>query len=329
MARHVITLFKEQKSRSTTYLGHDCSAYIFYCITPTVPCGYTGGVQDMKIDDHSCGWGCPTQNVCLKPDRAEADIGKSSRGQDPLLSILWDVRPPNLRCLYDLDKIDTPSQINALRRLFPSEQVNHVMRAFCTQKSTKCPDNRSECSRLKALDEAGSMCREWLATLPSDESRDSVRREYCIHYDTDDCKCINRAKHSDFNDLRNGMDARLLSSTRCWYKPCEDNSNLLLDIEQKQECIANVCQNIIEAHAQGNINISNNTSSLSCSFSRKQLADAEAEREAKLNPPVPSPGPAPAPNFSILEFVEKYKIVVIGMVLFIVLLILYRFSSIS
>lgn len=274
----------------------------------------------MKIGDHSCGLGCPKQNVCLKPDRKEADIGNSSNGSDPLISILWDIQPPNLRCIYDLDKIDTPSQVNALKKLFPNEQVNHVMRAFCTQKSTKCPDNRSGCSRLLDLDESGSMCREWLATLPSDEARDSVRREYCIHNDTDDCKCINRTKHQDFNDLRNGMDAGMISSTRCWYKPCEDNSNLLLDVEQKQECIENVCQNIIDAHAEGNINISNNTSSLSCNFSRKQLADAEAKRAAKLTPPTPVP-PQTNPSFSILDFLGQHKISVGVVVLFVVLLV--------
>jgi hypothetical protein len=324
MARHVITLFKEQKSRSSTYLGHGCSEYIFYCIEPTVPCGYTGGVRDLKVGDHSCGWGCSTQNICLKPDIAEAYIGKSSRGLDPLISILWDVQPPNLRCVYDLDRIDTVSQINTLKRLFPNEQVNHIMRAFCTQKSTKCPDSRSECSKLKSLDESGSICREWLSNLPSEEARDSVRREYCIHNNTEDCKCINRTKYADYTSIENGMFPQLSSSSRCWYKPCEDNSNLLLEMEQKQECIANVCQTIIEAHAQGNININNNTSSLNCSFTKQQLTDANAERDAKLNPQPPKPS-QPTTSFSIWEFVSKYKIIIaIIPILFLIIISLKR-----
>ena len=270
MSRHVITLFKTQTSRATTYVSHECSEYYFYCITPSIPCGHSDGIQDMKVGDHDCGWGCPTQNICLKPDRTEADIGKSSKGQDPLIHILWDVNPPNIKCVYDIDRIDTQSQINALKRLFPNEQINHVMRAFCSQTSDSCVDMKT-CSRLKSVDDSGVICREWMDSLQSDEMRDSIKREYCMRIDTPDCKCINRIKQTDFNQLTNGMDAKTLESARCWYKPCESNTNLLLDIEQKRECIANVCENIINAHAQGNIDISNNTNSLSCSFTKEQL----------------------------------------------------------
>ena len=298
MAKHVITLFKVQTSKKE-YLRAACSPFMFSC-WHTVACRTTGGIRDPKLRDFSCGIACPTQNVCLMPDTAEVYIGTSSKGLDPLINVVWDLTPPNIKCSYDLDNIDTPAQINALKRLFPNEQVAHVMRAFCTKKSTNCQNGRSTCSMLNDVSEAGSMCREWLGSLPSDAARDSVRREYCYYNDTDDCKCINRTQHADFNDLRAGMDARLLSSTRCWYKPCEDNSNLLLDVEQKQECIANVCQNIIDAHAQGNIDISNNTSSLNCTFTRQQLEEANAKRQANLKPAPPSQPPIVKFNYSML-----------------------------
>lgn len=336
MSRHVVTLFKTQTSRSNTYLGHECTPYIFYCISSTVPCGYTGGVQDMKVGDHSCGFGCPTQNICLKPDRSEAYIGNSSKGHDPLITIVWDVKPPNLRCIYDLDHIDTPSQINALKRLFPHDQLDHVMRAFCTGTSNECPTAEKPCSKLKSTDEIGSMCREWINTLSTDEMRDSVRREYCLTHNTSDCRCINRVNQPDFIELRNGMDAQTLASTRCWYKPCEDNANILLDVEQKQVCTANICQNIINAHAKGNINISNNTSSLNCSFTNQQLAEANKERDKILHPQKhPSKDDKhPSkddkhPTINWGDWIIKYKFIgiVCGLILGIALLLLIKRSK--
>lgn len=288
MQRHVITLFKTQRSNFPTYMGHKCSDYLFYCVEPTVPCGYTGGIQDPKVDEVSCGWGCSKQNVCLKPNRQEANIGLSSRGEDPLIYITWNVAPPNLRCIYDLDKIDTAAQINALMRIFPEIQVNHVMRAFCTQPVSTCSNGTDQCSRLNSLDESGGMCREWMARLPSDTYRDSVMREYCLHNNTKDCQCINRTQSKEFNSLQGEMNALTLASTRCWYKPCQDNSNLLLHVEQQQECNANICQSIIDAHAEGNVTIKGNKSSISCNFN-KTLQQPP--------PPTPTPTPAPTPTF--------------------------------
>lgn len=278
MSNHIITLFKVQKSRASTYVSHDCSSYFFYCVEPTVPCGHTGGVQDQKIGDHSCGLGCPVQNTCLRPDRAEAYIGLSSKGVDPLLLLRWDKTPPNLLCVYDVNHIDTPAQINALKNLFPASQLNHIMRAFCVhQVARNCPAGMRYCSRIKSKNEGGLLCREWMNTLSSNTERDSVKREYCLYNNTDDCKCINRTKNEDFKQLK--LDGTTLASAHCWYKPCEDNDNLLLEEENKAICTAQVCQSIINAQARGNIDISKNLSSLNCNFSK------EDRERANLPPP--------------------------------------------
>lgn len=290
MAKHEITLFKTQMSVKSAYLGAECATQAFVC-NAKLPCKHgNNGIQDPILGEHYCSLLCSTQHICLAPDVNEVSIGLSSKWQDPLITFGWDLTPPHLKVKYDLDKIDTPSQINALRRLFPKEQINHLMRAFCTQVSTYCPGEQSECSRLRSLGESGQLCREWMVTLPSEAHRDSVKRGYCLENDTEDCQCINRAHHSDFNDLRKGMDAQTLLSTRCWYKPCEDNNNLLLDSEEKQGCVANVCQNIINAHAQGDIDITNNTSSISCNFSKEQLDEAELLRDKVApSPPIEHP----------------------------------------
>ena len=275
---HIVTLFKKQNSRNSTYLSHDCSQYFFYCIDRTVPCGYTAGIQDLQIDTHSCGLGCPQQNVCLRPDRDEASIGLSRSGLDPLVSLTWDLKPPALKCVYDVNRIDTLSQINKLRNLFPEDQVNHIMGEFCSLQSTSCPSGRKLCSLLTSIGEPGEICRDWLSKLPSASIRDAVRKEYCIYEDTDDCKCINRTKHAEYNDLKTGVDPNTLLAAKCWYKPCEDGDNLLLESEQASACSPNICQNIINAHAKGNINIRDNESSISCSFTPDQLKEADASR---------------------------------------------------
>ena len=323
MARHVIVLFKKQESRKTTYPGYDCYNGLFYCIDETVPCRYTDGIQDPVVGTVNCALGCPAQNLCLKPDPAEGDIGLSSYGLDPLLNISWDIVPYNIKCFYDLDRIDTESQINAIKNKFPAEQFNHIMRAFCVQKSTSCLLGRPECSRLTAVDTSGEMCREWLSKQDNG-FQDSVKREYCIKNNTDDCKCINRSRQSDFNELKNGMNAQTLSSSRCWYKPCDDNSNILLDSEQKQSCQANVCQNIIEAHANGNIDINNNTSSLNCNFTSKEIEAANEARKSKLSKPSPTNTTKNTTPYFISFLSDNKVIIVIVIVIFIVITLLLK-----
>lgn len=224
---------------------------------------------------------CPDQLYCLKPDREEeAYIGLSSTGVDPLIHFGWDKEPPDLVCVYDANHIDTDNQLNNLEKLFSANQFNHAMRLLCTSKSGSiCKDENKTCSLFKSLDGTGRRCQEWLDTITVSDTRDSIRREYCLQHDTDDCSCINRTKRKDFNDLKNGMDPSTLASSRCWYKPCDDNDNILLDVDQMHTCNPNICQNIINAHANGSINIANNTSSLSCNFTQDQLSQRRsAER---------------------------------------------------
>lgn len=309
MSTHTITLFKTQTSKKSTYLSHDCSQYFFYCIDRTVPCGHTGGITDPTVGSHSCGLGCFPQNVCLKPDRSEAYIGLSSKGVDPLIHLTWDTTAPNLKCVYEVRHVDTPAQINNLIKLFPTQQIDHFMRDFCIQKVDKnCAGNRRECSRLAAIDNGGLLCREWLDKLHPPEVKDSVKREYCLHYNTADCGCINRDKSPDFDKYK--LDAETKLSAHCWYKPCVNNDNLLLDEENRKECKANICQSIIEAQANGNIDISDNLSSLNCNFTGEQL------KKASIEPP---PHPVVAKYNNVVQWISERQMSVIGISIVIVI----------
>ena len=268
MSNHTLIGRKTQTSRETYYISHECDPYIFYCYD-TVPCGYTGGVQDLNIGESTCPRYCPNQNVCLRPDREECTIGLNSSGQDPLLSVTWDGRAPNLKCIYDLNKIDTADQLRVYAKKFQTSQnIDTIMGAFCGKKytSSDCADGlNGECSRLLARNEEGRMCRDWMASLTSDR-QDAIMRDYCLSNDTLDCKCINRNNDPEYNHLKSLGN---YFSDNCWYKPCSNSSSIYLvpNNLSSKTCATNVCQQIIDAHANGNIDIGGNTNQINCNFS--------------------------------------------------------------
>lgn len=283
MSNHILIGRKVQQSGNKTYVSHECDPWVFYCYN-TVPCGYTGGVQDLKIGESACPRLCPNQNICLQPDREECTIGLSSTGKDPLLSVTWDERAPNLKCIYDLNNIDTADQLRVYNTKFPTTQnLNTIMSAFCGEKhvSTTCATGLNEqCSRFLARDEEGRLCRDWLATLSNDR-QDMVMRDYCLSNDTIDCKCINRSTDSEYNKLKSIGN---YFSDNCWYKPCTNSSSIYLvptNLSSKT-CATNVCQQIIEAHTNGNIDIEGNTTQIDCTFS-KNMPNPD-----KSQPPVSS-----------------------------------------
>ena len=264
-AARVLVSRKVQTSRESTYVGDECNPYFFYC-NDTTPCGYTNGVQDLEVGKSPCRWSCPDQNVCLKPDRFECAIGLDSKNNDPLTLITWDQRAPNLKCMYDLNKIDKIDQLRAYSSKFKDDSINTVMGAFCGKRvSTDCAAGLGgECSRFLAVNDGGRVCREWMASLPRD-SQDAVMRDYCLANDTEDCKCINRTTDPDYQRLKSLGN---YFSDRCWYRPCANSESIYLVPNRvgSAECAANVCQQIIEAHAEGKIDISGNVNQINCAF---------------------------------------------------------------
>lgn len=271
MSQHRLTTRKVQTSKTPTYVSHDCDPYIFYCYD-TVPCGYTGGVQDMEVGKSGCPRLCPDQNVCLKPDRQECSIGLDSKGQDPLLVVTWDERAPNLRCVYDLDRIDRADQLRVFDAKFDTDaSVNSLMGAFCGKHvSAHCADGlKGECSRYLSLDEEGKLCREWLASRPRD-GQDAAMRDYCLNNDTLDCKCINRTNDPDYIRLKSLGN---YFSDNCWFKPCSNSESIYLvpNRVSSAQCATNVCQQIIDAHAEGKIDITGNVNQINCNFGDKSF----------------------------------------------------------
>lgn len=263
--RHVLISRKIQTSQTPTYNSHECYPNVWYCYD-TVPCGYTGGVRDLEIGKSSCGWQCPEQNVCLKPDREECAIGLDSKGNDPLFDVQWDEKAPKLKCVYDLDNIDRIDQIEVYKSKFPNNHnVDTMIGSFCGKRASACSDGlKGECSGYLSSGDKGDMCRLWLADQ-SVSRQDALMRDYCLHNDTEDCKCIRRNEDPAYNKIKALGN---YFSDNCWYKPCSNSETIYLVPNKVSDgtCATNVCQQIIDAHAEGEVDITNNVNKINCTF---------------------------------------------------------------
>lgn len=301
---HTFISRKVQTSKTPTYQPYECTPYLFYC-NETVPCGYSSGsVRDPIVDTVQCPSFCPSQNICLKPNRDECYIGLNSDGLDPLINIEWDREAPNLRCVFDLNKIDRADQLRVYESKFAnSPYVNTLMGALCGKRVSKnCGGGLKECSRYVATDEEGKMCRNWLASLPRD-IQDAEMTSYCLENDTPDCKCINRTTDPEYDRLKTLSN---YFNDNCWYKPCASSASLVPHRTSSQHCAENVCQQIIEASAKGNVIIDGNTSDINCNF-----------KDGALKPVDTKPVDTPQEWFS-------WKLITIACVPIILLLILYK-----
>lgn len=301
---HVLIARKVQTSKDNSYQSYECNPYFFYC-NPTVPCGYSYGIQDHEIGKQWCPRGCSDQNICAKPDRKECTIGLDSNGRDPLIRTVWDEKAPNIECAYELDKIDRVEQLQVYASKFKdSPYIDTMMGAFCGKHvSTDCASGLdNECSRYLSTDEEGKMCRQWMATLSRD-SQDALMRNYCLSNSTKDCKCINRSTDPEYNRMKSLSN---FFSDNCWYKPCSNSESIYLVPHRLTEnkCATNICQQIIDAHAQGNVTIEGNTSQINCNFKADEF----------------QPNPPQTPQST--SWFKKYWYIVVGILAALLLLIL-------
>lgn len=314
---HTLIARKTQTSKEPRYI-QECNPNIFYCYT-TVPCRFTGGVQDLEVGKASCGAFCPEQNICLKPDRRECTIGLNSKGEDPLHTATWDERAPNLLCVYDLNKIDTADQLNVYKSKFPDNQnENTLMAAFCNKRiiSPTCARGlKGKCSRYLDRTDEGRLCLDWLASLPRD-NQDAIMRDYCLNNNTLDCKCINRTNDPGYISLKSIGN---YFSDNCWYKPCTNSESIYLVPNKlsSSQCATNICQQIIDAHADGQVEISGNVNQINCSFGPNDL------NPPKKPEPTPPPHPTPPSPTHWYDFIVMYWQIYLCATVAIILILLF------
>jgi hypothetical protein len=246
---------------SAQYITEACGTRSFAGNQP-LPCEKTGQITDQLIDTIRCGSFALDVKRCAKPDLSQCDIGVSSKNETPLLNVTWIQQAPQIRCFFDDTKIDTIAQLNNFKILFgETEEYIKLARKFCsTNTSSKCLKG-NKCSYIKSIDEEGNFCRTFFSTQ-TPENQESIAQNICFfHRDLPECSCLLRTE--DVNYKRLAIAAPFKDS--CWYVPCKDSFNNFIPQDLKNPtCPSNVCQFIIDAANNKNVNISEIQSSISC-----------------------------------------------------------------
>ncbi|TFH07285.1 MAG: hypothetical protein E4H07_09290 [Nitrosomonadales bacterium] len=304
MGEHVVGRTVQTNQKHLYRPGADsCKCFQCSIYSAWAPCHITKNVPDWQIGtDSCCGGLCRPQPQCVQPDRDECEIGRSSKGEDPLINYGWDMKAPKLKCTYAVDKIDTRSQVTAYKDKFGEN--SDVEAKYCTQKVSSCPNGMKECSRLKSIGEGGNECRMWFERQPA-HIQDATMQNYCLRHKTDDCKCVNRADTTSYQEMKGAHSI----NDGCWYTACANRSGKYLVPTQlvKPSCPDKLCQVLFDIVRDGNVSINDVQSDIVC-----QLGDSSK--------PMPSEPVMPS------EFLKRYKyqIMVISIILAILVIAMIR-----
>ena len=281
--------FVVQKSTKTHYgTGQPCSCGTCTAFTTRRDCGRTDGMPDWNYSHESCCFTCPNRENCAKPDSSECDIGTDSHKRDPLSRVTWNGRGPNLKCIFDVNKINTLDQIDKFKQKFGTTgDYNAIIANYCQQSSDTCvidPDtgkNMTKCSRLKSTGKDGELCRGWF-NQQAKGVQDTVVQNYCAVNNTSDCKCVNRSLNEVYRSLKVGK----VINDGCWFTPCANSQSYLQTVEvENPTCPSNFCDVIYNIIKDRDVKIDNIKNDVNCVF-----------KPEPPKPPQPTPTPTPAPK---------------------------------
>jgi len=314
MGEHIIGRLI-QRSQKHQYQPGDCRCFHCSAFSEKVPCHKTNNISDWIVgSDTCCGGFCMSQNRCVHPDRDECEIGRSSKKQDPLIFYGWDNKAPNLKCVYDLEKIDTREQVLAYKDKFGEN--NDIEAKYCTQKVTSCPNGMKECSRLKSIGEGGNECRMWFERQPN-HIKDATIQNYCLRHNTEDCKCVNRADSSTYQAMKGAHSI----NDGCWYTSCANKSGKYLVPSQlvNPSCPDKLCQVLFDIIKTGNVSIDHVKNDIVCNFNK----DPSKPIDVKPNPIKPDNDKNDELKLtdSLIQFIKQYRYELLSVVILITILI--------
>jgi hypothetical protein len=258
-------------------------------------------MQDWEYGHESCCFTCPNKKKCSKPDAAECDVGVDSHKRDPLLKVAWDSKGPDLRCVYDVNKINRLEQIDNFKQKFSNngknaQEYNSILANYCQQASDTCVvdpetlEKMPKCSRLKSVGKDGELCRGWFNQQPKNV-QDTVVQNYCAVHNTPDCKCVNRASNDIYRNLKVGK----VINDGCWFVPCANGESYLNTSDvQKPSCPSNFCDVIYNFLKNRDVNITDVQSTINCVF--KQDPAPSPPPPPKIVPPSPLKPIPPVPT---------------------------------
>ena len=292
----IVNGFKVQKSTKTSYdTGQPCDCFSCTAFTSNRQCDQTDGMADWEYGHEACCFTCPNKRQCAKPDPKECFIGIDSHQRDPVTHVTWNGKGPNLRCVFDVDKINTMDQIDNFKQTFGIHgDYNAIVANYCQQSSSTCitdPDtgkSMTKCSRLKSTGKDGELCRGWFNQQPK-AIQDTVVQNYCTVNNTPDCKCVNRAQQDVYKSLKVGK----VINDGCWYTPCANPQSYLqtTDVEAPS-CPDNFCDVIYNIVKDRDVTIDNIKNDVNCVF---QPPPKPPPKPPIVPPPKPPIVPPPKP----------------------------------
>jgi hypothetical protein len=219
----------------------------------------------------------------------------------------------------------------------PGVAVSALMSPFCQQVVGTCPDGGASCSRFSSTGADGTICSNWaigsyrIASQSNGQNQtganaaSAAMTAYCNANTVggigpEECRCI-KAVDLDplvriLADISGTGKANLPTAFGCWYLPCQLPDQYLVSYDYWSQsntpgvCPAQICEDVLNIvqGSGGTININDFTQITSCS--------------TKPGPPgPPTPGGGGLWQ-SIIEFLEDYKWILIGIAIGLFLLII-------
>jgi len=326
----IVNGFAVQKSTKTSYdTGQPCDCFSCSAFTANRDCGQTDGMDDWEYGHEACCFTCPNKKHCAKPDSAECNIGLDSHKRDPLEKVTWNGTGPNLKCVFDVDKINTMDQIDQFKQKFGTHgDYNSVVANYCQQSSDTCvidPETgqtMTKCSRLNSTGKDGELCRGWFNQQPK-AVQDTVVQNYCAVNNTPDCKCVNRSLNEVYRSLKVGK----VINDGCWFTPCANPQSYLQTTEvENPSCPSNFCDVIYNIIKDRDVTVDNIKNDVNCVFKPPPkptptpvVPPAPKPTPTPVVPPAPIPGPPhPVTPTPPLDLKKNYLVVP-----FLIILILF------
>jgi hypothetical protein len=295
----IINGFTIQKSTKKSYdTGQPCDCGTCTAFTSNRPCGQTDGMDDWNYGHENCCFTCPVKKQCTKPDAEECTIGVDSHKRDPLSRVTWNGKGPNLKCIFDINKINTLDQLDNFKQKFGIHgDYDALIANYCQQSSDTCvvdPEtgkNMAKCSRLKSTSKDGELCRGWF-NQQSKGVQDTVVQNYCAVNNTPDCKCVNRAQNEVYRSLKVGK----VINDGCWFTPCANSQSYLQTTEiENPTCPSNFCDVIYNIIKDRDVTIDNVKNDVNCVFKPEPPKPAPPT-PTPPTPPTPTPPTPPTPG---------------------------------
>lgn len=128
------------------------------------------------------------------------------------------------------------------------------MIAECMRPAINCARGMATCSQVKGLDESGDKCRRWFENR-GEGDRSALAESYCLKYDTEDCRCINRIYNDDYRTLKAGNPI----ADKCWYLPCSNPDHYFITSEDAAGvCPDKVCEIVYDIYKNRDVNVLQN-----------------------------------------------------------------------